>query len=130
MPANREAFDIEQRSRSKIAEGELSRFIFSHSHLTVIGLSPRRNVAAVGLGRFAGTLAIAIDTAGFCGRFVNTFVRDAGDGDDSDKVHPHFYCSAAELVTLLAGFELVSLRDLAQKKPSHIHWQFVAERLG
>jgi len=60
----------------------------------------------------------------------NTFVREAGEGDDSDKVHPHFYCNAAELVALLAGFELVSLRDVAQKRPGHMHWQFVAERLG
>lgn len=60
----------------------------------------------------------------------NTFVREAGDGDDSDKAHPHFYCNAAELVALLAGFELVSLRDVAQKNPGHMHWQFVAERLG
>jgi SAM-dependent methyltransferase len=60
----------------------------------------------------------------------NTFVREAGEGDDSDKAHPHFYCNAAELVALLAGFELVSLRDIAQKSPGHMHWQFVAERLG
>jgi SAM-dependent methyltransferase len=58
----------------------------------------------------------------------NTFVREAGD--DSDKAHPHFYCNAAELVTLLAGFELIGLRDVAQKDPGHMHWQFVAERLG
>lgn len=60
----------------------------------------------------------------------NTFVREAGEGDDSDKAHPHFYCNAAELIALLAGFELVSLRDVAQKRPGHMHWQFVAERLG
>jgi tellurite methyltransferase len=60
----------------------------------------------------------------------NTFVREAGQGDDSDKAHPHFYCDAAELVALLVGFELVSLRDVAQKSPGHMHWQFVAERLG
>lgn len=60
----------------------------------------------------------------------NTFVREAGEGDDSDKVHPHFYCNAVELVDLLAGFDLLSLRDVAQKHPGHMHWQFVAERLG
>lgn len=62
----------------------------------------------------------------------NTFVRDtvgADDEDDSDKAHPHFYCSAAELVDLLAGFELASLHDVEQK-PGAWHWQFVAERLG
>jgi SAM-dependent methyltransferase len=60
----------------------------------------------------------------------NTFVREAGEGDDSDKAHPHFYCNAADLVGLLVGFELVSLRDIAQNNPGHMHWQFVAERLG
>ena len=58
-----------------------------------------------------------------------TFVREAGPGDDSDKVHPHFYCSAAELVELLAGFELLSLRDVAQRAAGNMHWQFVAEQL-
>jgi SAM-dependent methyltransferase len=58
-----------------------------------------------------------------------TFVDEAGVGDDSDKVHPHFYCNASELVALLKGFELISLRDVAQKRPGHFHWQFVAERL-
>ena len=35
------------------------------------------------------------------------------DGDDADKAHPHFYCNAAELVELLAGFELKSLIDIS-----------------
>lgn len=55
----------------------------------------------------------------------STFViADAGD----DKVHPHFYCNAAELVELLAGFELVSLFD-SEHKPGHWHWHAVAERV-
>ncbi|MEW9807447.1 class I SAM-dependent methyltransferase [Mesorhizobium marinum] len=55
----------------------------------------------------------------------DTFVvPDAAD----DKVHPHFYCNAAELVGLLAGFELKSLADIEQK-PGHWHWHAVAERL-
>jgi tellurite methyltransferase len=55
----------------------------------------------------------------------NTFVvADAPD----DKVHPHFYCNAAELVALLPGFELVSLVDREQK-PGHWHWHLVAQRL-
>ena len=61
----------------------------------------------------------------------NTFVREtAGEGDDSDKAHPHFYCNASELIGLLAGFEVRSLRDVTQKQPGAWHWQFVAERLG
>jgi SAM-dependent methyltransferase len=55
----------------------------------------------------------------------NTFVvPDAMD----DKVHPHFYCNAAELVALLGGFELRRLVDTEQK-PGHWHWHAVAERL-
>jgi tellurite methyltransferase len=55
----------------------------------------------------------------------NTFiVPDATD----DKVHPHFYCNAAELIGLLNGFELRSLVDREQK-PGHWHWHAVAERL-
>ena len=82
-------------------------------------------------GTFQGTM-LSKRNAGFgIGTEVapNTFVREADeDGDDSDKAHPHFYCNAAELVELLAGFELVGLRDIEQKKAGAWHWQFVAER--
>lgn len=55
----------------------------------------------------------------------NTFVvPDATD----DKIHPHFYCNAAELVALLPGFEVRSLVDREQK-PGHWHWHVVAERI-
>ena len=37
-------------------------------------------VIAVGLGPFAGTLAIAIDTAGFCGRFFAETMEDVDKG--------------------------------------------------
>jgi SAM-dependent methyltransferase len=83
-------------------------------------------------GTFQGTM-LSKRNAGFgIGTEIapNTFVRDAGDGDDSDKAHPHFYCNAAELVELLTGFELKSLRDVVQKQRGAWHWQFVAERLG
>lgn len=62
----------------------------------------------------------------------NTFSRDPSpdDPNDMDKAHPHFYCSASELVSLLAGFELTSLTDVEQRKPGAWHWQFVAERVG
>lgn len=55
------------------------------------------------------------------GAFV---VPDATD----DKVHPHFYCSASELLALLDGFEVFLLEDVEQR-PTHWHWQIVAERL-
>ncbi len=37
-------------------------------------------VIAVGLGPFAGTLAIAVDTAGFCGRFLAEAMEDVDKG--------------------------------------------------
>lgn len=52
------------------------------------------------------------------GTFV---VPDASD----DKVHPHFYCNAAELVLLLEGFELLKLEDREQR-PDHWHWHAIA----
>jgi SAM-dependent methyltransferase len=84
-------------------------------------------------GTFQGTM-LSKRNAGFgVGTEVapDTFVREtAGDGDDSDKVHPHFYCNASELIALLAGFEVKSLSDVTQKRPGACHWQFVFERLG
>ena len=55
----------------------------------------------------------------------NTFVVDGHD----DKDHPHFYCSAAELVELFDGFELTSLKDKQHSKPGTWHWHMSAERL-
>jgi len=58
----------------------------------------------------------------------NTFVDAAIDPDDSDKIHPHFYCNAAELVELCAEFELLSLIDQEHAKPGSWHWHMLAER--
>ncbi len=54
------------------------------------------------------------------GAFV---VPDAPD----DKVHPHFYCDAAELTAMLPGFDVRSLVD-HEHRPGHWHWHLVAER--
>ena len=54
----------------------------------------------------------------------NTFI----DPEDSDKVHPHFYCNAAELVELFDGFELLSLVDREHSTPGSWHWHMLAER--
>ena len=48
-------------------------------------------------------------------------------GASDDKVHPHFYCNAAELVEMLSGFEILSLVDREQK-PTHWHWHAVAQK--
>ena len=54
-----------------------------------------------------------------------TFVIDGAD----ERGHPHFYCDAAVLVSLFAGFELLSLTQTQQMKPGSWHWNIVAERL-
>lgn len=55
----------------------------------------------------------------------DTFVEDSGI---DDKDHPHFYCNAAELVTLFEGFELLSLVDrMHHYGPEHWHWHLLAE---
>jgi tellurite methyltransferase len=44
----------------------------------------------------------------------DTFVRDRAE----ERGHPHFYCDAATLVALFAGFELLSLKQQQQRKRS------------
>ncbi|MBV6658659.1 MAG: class I SAM-dependent methyltransferase [Devosiaceae bacterium] len=60
----------------------------------------------------------------------NTWVQPEGKGD---KVHPHYFCDASELVELFDGFELWSLRDVdhAQRgsQPGSWHWHMVAQKL-
>jgi len=56
----------------------------------------------------------------------DTFVNDAIE----ERSHPHFYCDAAGLVALFAGFELLSLTQREHKKPGSWHWHIVAERLA
>jgi SAM-dependent methyltransferase len=53
----------------------------------------------------------------------NTFIFDG-----SERGHPHFYCDAATLVALFAGFELLSLKQQLQRKPGSWHWHIIAER--
>lgn len=55
----------------------------------------------------------------------NTWVFD-GEGD---KIHPHYFCSAAELLALFSGFEVVSLDDREHEKPGSYHWHLELERL-
>ena len=46
----------------------------------------------------------------------------------SERGHPHFYCDAATLVALFAGFEVLSLKQQQQRKPGSWHWHIIAER--
>lgn len=56
----------------------------------------------------------------------NTWVMDT---DEGDKRHPHYYCSAAELLALFSGFEAQSLEDREHEKPGSHHWHLRLERL-
>ena len=55
----------------------------------------------------------------------NAFViADATD----DKIHPHYYCNAEELIGLLAPLEVVDLSDREQTKPGNWHWHVTAQK--
>ncbi|WAZ21818.1 class I SAM-dependent methyltransferase [Streptomyces cinnabarinus] len=57
----------------------------------------------------------------------NTFRQpEAAD----DKVHPHLYTDAADLVRLHEGFELISAFDAEHGKPGSQHWHCLFELAG
>jgi SAM-dependent methyltransferase len=55
----------------------------------------------------------------------NTWTFDAG----GDKRHPHYFCSAAELLALFSGFETRWLEDREHEKTGSYHWHLTMERL-
>lgn len=81
-------------------------------------------------GTYQGTMLSKRNTKYGKGEEIapNTYVDDAIDPEDSDKIHPHFYCNAAELVELFDRFELLSLIDQEHAKPGSWHWHMLAER--
>ncbi|ARE38795.1 Methyltransferase type 11 [Rhodovulum sp. P5] len=82
-------------------------------------------------GTFLGTMLsarrIPVEQAKAPGREIsrNTWVFE-GEGD---KVHPHYFCNAADLIDLFDGFELLQLEDREHEKPGSWHWHLVMERL-
>jgi tellurite methyltransferase len=82
-------------------------------------------------GTFMATMLSArrvpVEQAKAPGREIsrNTWVFD-GPGD---KVHPHYFCSAPDLLALMPGFEILTLFDRPHDKPGSWHWHFLAERL-
>jgi 2-polyprenyl-3-methyl-5-hydroxy-6-metoxy-1,4-benzoquinol methylase len=56
----------------------------------------------------------------------NTWVFD-GPGD---KVHPHYFCTAPDLLALMPEFEVVTLFDRPHDRPGSWHWHFLAEKLA
>ncbi|MEN0001289.1 MAG: class I SAM-dependent methyltransferase [Pseudomonadota bacterium] len=83
-------------------------------------------------GTFIGTMLSARrlpserDTAP--GREIsrNTWVFDA---PGRDKIHPHYFCDAADLLALFSGFEVLRLEDREHEKPGSYHWHLTMERL-
>lgn len=83
-------------------------------------------------GSFLGTMLSArrvpIERSKAPGREIsrNTWVFD-GPGD---KIHPHYFCSARDLLALFDGFEIWSLVDREHDSPGSWHWHVLAERLA
>lgn len=83
-------------------------------------------------GTFMGTMLSArrlpVERARAPGREIsrNTWVFE-GPGD---KVHPHYFCTARDLLALFAGFEPLSLTDREHDSPGSWHWHLSAERLA
>ena len=46
----------------------------------------------------------------------------------SDKRHPHYYCSAVEMLALFQGFEVKWMEDREHDKPGSWHWYLILER--
>jgi SAM-dependent methyltransferase len=79
------------------------------------------------LGTMLSARRIPVELAKYTGREIsrNTWVFDA----DGDKVHPHHFCTAAELLDLFAGFEPWRIEDREHDSPGSWHWHLVLQRL-
>ena len=111
----------------------LSWNVIYHGDETVV----RRTLAEIARvtrpgGTFMATMLSArrlpVEQARAPGREIsrNTWVFD-GPGD---KVHPHYFCNAADLIALMPQFEVLTLYDRPHDKPGSWHWHFLAERLA
>lgn len=84
-------------------------------------------------GTFGGTFLshrrLAVEQGKWPGTEIspNTWVFEAEEGD---KAHPHTFSRLADVVRLLAGFELYQAEDEALTRPEKAHWRFLAERLA
>ena len=83
-------------------------------------------------GTFMATMLsarrIPVERAKAPGREIsrNTWVFE-GPGD---KVHPHYFCTATDLLALMPEFEIFTLYDRVHDKPGSWHWHLLAEKLG
>ena len=84
-------------------------------------------------GQYLGTMLskrrLPNEQARYPGREIgrNAWVFDA---PGTDKGHPHYFCSAAELLALFSGFEVKALEDRDHSGDGSWHWHLVMERLG
>lgn len=95
--------------------------------IVATALKEVRRVLRVG-GVFQGTMLSKRSRAIQKGKEVapNTYIWESGEGD---QIHPHFFCSGAELNVLMAGFEWLQLADRMDAAfPDYWHWRFAAER--
>ena len=111
----------------------LSWNVIYHGDETVVA----RSVAEIARvlkpgGTFMGTMLSArrlpVEQARAPGREIsrNTWVFE-GPGD---KVHPHYFCNARDLLQLFAGFEPLCLTDREHDSPGSWHWHLTAERMA
>lgn len=111
----------------------LSWNVIYHGDETVV----RRTLAEVARvtrtgGTFMATMLSArrvpVEQAVAPGREIsrNTWTFD-GPGD---KGHPHYFCSATDLLVLMPEFEVLTLFDRVHDKPGSWHWHLLAERVA
>jgi tellurite methyltransferase len=74
---------------------------------------------------YQGTMLSQRDAQFGHGRPVapDTYIR----GNDP-KAHAHYYCDLGGLAVLFAGFDLVSLEQVEQRRRGSWHWHILAER--
>ena len=109
----------------------LSWNVIYHGDETVVraSIAEIRRVLKPG-GTFLGTMLSArrlpVEQALMPGREIsrNTWVFD-GEGD---KVHPHYFCNASDLLELFHGFEPWRLEDREHERSGTWHWHLLMER--
>ena len=83
-------------------------------------------------GTYLGTMLskrrLPHEQAKYPGREIgrNAWVFEA---PGTDKIHPHYFCSAGELLALFSGFECLRLEDREHERPGSFHWHLTMERL-
>lgn len=83
-------------------------------------------------GTYMGTMLSKRRLPSECEKYADREIsRNAWvfDAPGTDKIHPHYFCNAAELLALFAGFETLWLEDREHEKPGSYHWHLIMERL-